>query len=73
MTRGDVAAKVAANKQKHPERFCPVPRCLWRTGGGRCPRHSESDALENAIVEAVELASQQEASDLAALASQKPS
>ena len=42
--------KVAIEKQKHPERFCPVKRCLWRTtklnhqtqkheGGGYCPRH----------------------------------
>lgn len=33
------ASKVAANKLKHPELYCPHPRCLWRTGGGRCPRH----------------------------------
>ena len=33
------ASKVAENKRQHPEYYCPVPRCLWRTGGGRCPRH----------------------------------
>lgn len=47
---GNVAAKVAEEKQKHPDRYCPVPRCLWKTarldhatqtfvGGGCCPRH----------------------------------
>ena len=45
-----VNAKIALEKQEHPERFCPEPRCLWRTaklnhetgkreGGGYCPRH----------------------------------
>ena len=34
-----VAANVARNKQKHPENYCPGYRCLWRTGGGYCPRH----------------------------------
>jgi len=32
-------AKVAIEKREHPERFCPTARCLWRTGGGYCPRH----------------------------------
>jgi hypothetical protein len=42
--------KVAMEKEKHPERFCPKPGCLWKTGkldhatqtfslGGYCPRH----------------------------------
>jgi hypothetical protein len=46
----NITVKVALEKQKHPERFCPEPRCLWRTakldhetgkreGGGYCPRH----------------------------------
>jgi hypothetical protein len=46
----NIQAKVAIDKQKHPERFCPAPRCLWKTaklnhktqiheGGGYCPRH----------------------------------
>jgi hypothetical protein len=45
------AAKVAEHKQKHPERYCPANRCLWRTAklnhatgerecGGYCPRHN---------------------------------
>jgi hypothetical protein len=33
------AAKVAQDRQKHPERYCPANRCLWRTNGGYCPRH----------------------------------
>jgi len=41
-----VAAQVAAEKQEHPERFCPVKKCLWRTGdGSRCPRHVEYAAM----------------------------
>jgi hypothetical protein len=39
MTRNQVAAKVSENKRKHPERYCPHPKCLWPTGGGYCPRH----------------------------------
>ena len=27
-------AKVALEQQSHPERFCPFPRCLWRTANG---------------------------------------
>lgn len=34
------AAKVAQNKAKHPERYCPENGCLWRTDGSRCPRHA---------------------------------
>jgi hypothetical protein len=30
---------VAQNKAKYPDKYCPAPRCLWRTGGGYCPRH----------------------------------
>jgi hypothetical protein len=41
----NVAAKVAEQKRKHPERFCPAPRCLWRTEGERCPRHSSPESL----------------------------
>jgi hypothetical protein len=36
------AAKVAINKEKHPEKYCPYPKCLWRTGGGYCPRHGKN-------------------------------
>ena len=51
----NIQAKVALDKVKHPEFFCPVNRCLWRTvvcdpmtrqmkvkedcPNGYCPRH----------------------------------
>jgi len=38
------AAKVAEAKRKHPDQFCPRARCLWRTGGGPCPRHGGEKA-----------------------------
>jgi hypothetical protein len=40
------AAKVAQHKEKNPAVYCPNKRCLWRTGGGYCPRHQrvERDA-----------------------------
>lgn len=50
-----IAAKVGMSKQKRPENYCPVKKCLWRTRicdhmtgqmkpapnceGGYCPRH----------------------------------
>jgi hypothetical protein len=34
------AARVARLKERHPEQYCPEPRCLWHTGGGPCPRHA---------------------------------
>lgn len=38
------AAKIAADKELHPEKYCPQPRCLWRTGdGSRCPRHKREE------------------------------
>lgn len=39
----NVAAMVAATKRRHPERYCPTARCLWRTGGGACPRHADTE------------------------------
>jgi hypothetical protein len=52
-----IQAKVAIHKEKHPECYCPVPRCLWRTMvcdpmtrqmkpaancvNGYCPRHRQ--------------------------------
>jgi hypothetical protein len=50
----NIQAKVAIDKQRHPERFCPEPRCLWKTaklnhktqahvGGGYCPRHRKAE------------------------------
>ena len=51
----NIQAKVGMDKQKHPEKYCSAPKCLWRVvtlnydtqeyvpapncGGGRCPRH----------------------------------
>ena len=35
-----INGKVGRDKEKHPEKFCPTRRCLWRTGDGSyCPRH----------------------------------
>lgn len=34
-----VAASVAQDKEQHPEKYCPVHRCLWRSYGAYCPRH----------------------------------
>ena len=39
----NIQAQVALDKERHPERYCPARRCLWRTGGERCPRHSTPD------------------------------
>lgn len=39
MTHGSIAARVRKNKEAHPERYCPVPNCLWRSGGQLCPKH----------------------------------
>lgn len=55
-------AKVAISKSQHPEYYCPVPRCLWRTvvcdpmtrqmkpaencAGGYCPRHKKADVAD---------------------------
>jgi hypothetical protein len=44
-------AKVAIEKENHPERFCKAVRCLWRVlshdmvskpncANGVCPRHA---------------------------------
>jgi hypothetical protein len=46
----NAAASARKEKEVHPERFCPAPRCLWKTakripntndyeGGGPCPNH----------------------------------
>ena len=37
-----IAAKVAERKLYQPEKYCPHPKCLWKTVGGFCPRHDES-------------------------------
>lgn len=33
------AMRSRQTKEEHPERYCPARNCLWRTGGGWCPRH----------------------------------
>jgi hypothetical protein len=48
-----IQAQVAADKQAHPDRFCPTPRCLWRTGGGYCERHAPAPRGEHEFVEDV--------------------
>lgn len=45
----NVAANVRKDKDKHPENYCPEPRCLWRTGGGYCPRHGGSITTSTGI------------------------
>jgi hypothetical protein len=58
----NIQAKVALDKEKHPERFCKVSRCLWRVlvchpmtremvpalncEGGYCPRHIPASKFE---------------------------
>lgn len=36
---GQVAASVAADKRKNPNRYCGDSRCLWRISSGICPKH----------------------------------
>lgn len=39
-THGSATKSARVTKEKHPEFYCPVTRCLWRTGdGSRCPKH----------------------------------
>jgi hypothetical protein len=58
------AAKVAIHKREHPEYYCRVPRCLWRTVvcdpitremkpakncvDGYCPRHADRAGADSA-------------------------
>ena len=37
-SHGQVAKSVREHREKHPELYCS--KCLWRTGGGDCERHS---------------------------------
>jgi hypothetical protein len=43
MNYRQTAMRVAANKAKRPEIYCPASRCLWRTAGGYCPRHKREE------------------------------
>ncbi len=40
MSHGSVAAKVRAQKEAHPERYCLARNCLYRTDDDYCPKHS---------------------------------
>jgi len=40
-----VQVKVALDKERHPERYCPARRCLWRSYGALCPRHMHLDPV----------------------------
>ncbi len=44
MAVSSTQVKVAQRKAQHPEEFCPASKCLWRTGGGYCPRHEKKAA-----------------------------
>lgn len=37
------------NKEAHPELYCP--KCLWKTGGGYCPRH-DPEIIRAAVAKA---------------------
>ena len=47
------ASKVAAGKAARPDLYCPTDRCLWRTGGGHCPRHGGTAVVLSADERAV--------------------
>jgi hypothetical protein len=52
-THGSAAKAARERKAAHPELYCPVARCLWRTGdGSRCPKHPAPLAVELAEMEA---------------------
>lgn len=46
-----IAARVAQSKAEHPERYCEVDRCLWRTDSPRCPRHNRRTDAERRVAE----------------------
>jgi hypothetical protein len=40
MSHNSVAASVRKDKEKHPEKYCPITKCLWKTkDGSPCPNH----------------------------------
>lgn len=55
-----VAAQVRLDKEQHPERYCPDPKCLWRVWGPLrpdtpCPKHMKAQfeaALKPSIPDA---------------------
>ena len=38
-SRGQVAKAVRLNKERHPERYCSDPGCLWALSSGPCRKH----------------------------------
>lgn len=46
-SHGSIAKQVRLDKEAHPERYCPEPRCLWRVLGrdgqyiGPCGKHGD--------------------------------
>ena len=47
--RASTAKKVREAKERHPELYCPEKDCLWRTGGGYCPRHRQEGPYYDAM------------------------
>ena len=49
MFHSSVAAKVRADKEQHPEKYCPAPSCLWRVvtryGLNPCKKHPQSSTV----------------------------
>lgn len=39
ITHGSVARDVRERKERHPEDYCRVKDCLWRTSSGPCQKH----------------------------------
>jgi|HubBroStandDraft_1064217.scaffolds.fasta_scaffold235180_2 hypothetical protein len=50
MTRRQIAAKVLAAKEAHPERYCSNEGCLWLTHGRACPMHPNAPIHGGRIV-----------------------
>ena len=49
MSRGSTAKRVREDKERHQERYCPAPNCLWRTGGEHgtpCQKHGRHMKLK---------------------------
>ncbi len=39
ITRGSVARSVRESKERHPDKYCKAPGCLWRTSNSPCQKH----------------------------------
>jgi hypothetical protein len=50
MKTWQVAQSVIEHKKNHPEKFCPFPKCLWRTENGKCcPNHTVTKVFEEQL------------------------